>query len=71
MFFAHTNDPGIGTDHQHAEIGRVPGHSENSSLQILFVTGQIDKCDDLTIYLLIDYLLIDVFFINFRYTQLA
>ena len=49
MLFAHADDPGIGADHEHAEVRRVTRHPEDGRLQVFLVAGQVDERDHLVL----------------------
>jgi len=45
--FCHSDDACIGSHHQHAEIGGVTSHAKYGSLEVLLVSCEVNKGDDL------------------------
>ena len=45
--FGHSNDPGIGAYHQHAEIRGMASHPKDGCLEVFFMSSEVNEGHDL------------------------
>ena len=46
--FGHSNNSGIGANHEHAEVRSVSCHAKYGRLEVLLMSCQINECNNLS-----------------------
>lgn len=47
LTFGHADDTGVGTNHEHGKVRRMPCQPKHGRLEVLFVTSKINKSQHL------------------------